>query len=662
MEQIKNILAKPAPENRPWAQWIWNSCILEDKVVLQLNQFIEKGFGGVCIKPSRDMSPGYLSEEFFALFQRVLEIAQKSGIGIRLSEDFSLPWNGMFESLTSQDKRMRAQSIHVEHAEMIGGKKLYELPIADPENAIVIVAKMSGNKVVLSQTKRIALSPDKPICSVKPSPGEWQLMVFRKTYVSDPVGGFVPNVFNPAVAQWYIATVGETLKKRFSKYFHTVFKGFLFEMPVYCVSSESGVPWDDDMAAQYFTAHKKRLQEQLPALFFPVEIDQAKSRFAIQGCINQTMYEQCSGIIEKWCVKNRVTQWVLYPERSMNKGQTGIKNCWNIPDTGELGAVGIQNLDGSEENGQVLRAVSDGNTLHFRRETVTMIGRNRHNGAATLQQLKTEVDRTVLIGPSIFCLDGCFFNIDRRSYLKTPHNPSWYAPNWNQMKAFCEYSARASALARSFHFIRSAAILDQSTFITTDYCVGAPEAAQKIATQFQATMRELERHGIDVDIVNQEMLLQCSVFTTGEFAPANKIRKGNYRAIIVPFARLIPSAVLTFLEKVSQKTGTVIFIEEAPVGTLEEGSSAAFTARMKKLFNGKKDSVRVVALKDFDTLSVALCSKISVSILGKKCPDIAVAHCAVEGSEMFALHNTSETQDYFACVEAPEQKNFYLVD
>jgi len=662
LEQIKNLLAKPAPESRPWAQWIWNSCISEEKLVHQLSLFIEKGFGGICIKPSRDMSPSFLSEEFFDLFQKVLEIAQKGGIGIRLSEDFSLPWNGMFESPTNNDKRMRAQSMYLEHAEMIGGKKSFERPVADPDSAVIIIAKMAGNKVVLSQTKKITLAPDKDVCTVKPAPGDWQLMIFRKKYVSDPVGGYLPNVFNPAVAQWYLNSVGEVLKRKFSKYFHSTFKGFVYEMPTYTVPSENGIPWDDELAAMYQSRFKKRLIEQLPALFFPVETEQVKNRLAIYSCINQTMQEHCTTVIEKWCAKNRVSQWILYPERSMHKNGSAIKNSWYLPDLGTSGAVGIQNLDGSDENNHVLRTVSDSNTLQFRRETVTMIGRNRQGGAATLQQLKAEVDRGILIGPSTVCLDGCFFNIDRRSYVKTPHNPSWYAPSWEQMKSLCEYASRAAQLTRNCHCIRPAAVLDMSSFIAAEYCIGASDQAQKTASLFQATVRELERHGIDFDVVNQEALVSCSVFTTGEFAPANKIRKGNYRAIILPPARLISGAVLAFLEKIAQKSGTVIFVEEAPLGTLEDGTSAASASRIKKLFNGKKDNIRTVALKDIESLSIALGSKVSVTILGKKCPDSISSHGAVEGLETFAIHNTSESQEYFASVELPEQKNLYVVD
>jgi len=634
-----------------------------EKLVHQLNLFIEKGFGGICIKPSRDMTPPYMSEEFLNLFQTALEIAQKGNIGIRLSEDFSLPWSGIFESVTNHDKKMRGHCLYLEHTEIISNKKTIERQILDPENAIILIVKLVNGKVICSQTKKLSVSQDKNLLSIKSIPGDWQLMIFRKKDVVDPVSGFIPNAFNPAVAQWYINNVGEILKTRFSKYFHTTFKGFVHEMPAYVIPEEDTIPWDDDIATKYQAKYKKRLVDQLPALFFPIETDQLKNRPAIYSFINQLLHEQFTSVLEKWCLKNRITQWVLCPERSLQKNGSGLKICGSVPDHGTFGFVGIQNQEGSDENYPLLRTVSDGNTLQFRRETITIIGRNRVGAAATLQQLKAEIDRSILLaGQSTICLDGCFFNIDRRGFVKTPHNPSWYSPNWDFMKSLCEYATRATEISRRHHFIRAAAMLNPLSSIMADYSLLAPEQAQKAVAVVHGSIRELERLNVDFDIVDPDLLLSCSVFTNGEFAPANKIRKGNYRAVIVPYARLIPTGVLAFLEKVAQKNGMVIFAEDAPQGTLEDGSTVTFASRLKKLLQSKKNNVRVVALKDFETFSAALSSKIAVSILGRKCPDIFSAHSAVEGAEMAYLHNASQSQEYFASVEIPEQKNLYVVD
>ena len=72
-------------EFRPWVIWIWNQSITKSELIKQLRFFIDKRFSGIAIKIGRDMTPAFLSEEFFKLFNEVLSVAQKEKIGIRLA-------------------------------------------------------------------------------------------------------------------------------------------------------------------------------------------------------------------------------------------------------------------------------------------------------------------------------------------------------------------------------------------------------------------------------------------------------------------------------------------------------------------------------------------------------------------------------------------------
>jgi len=180
LKNIKNLLEKPGVDARPWAIWIWNSCITRDNLVSQLNSFIEKGFGGVAIKPSRDMVPSYLSNEFFDLFKIALKLAQQGNIGVRIAEDFGLPWNNLFEAITNQNKKLRAQRLRLDHAELISGKRVFEKEICNPDDSIILISKVVNGKIILSQTRKYSVTPEKNIFSWKAPAGDWQLMIFIK--------------------------------------------------------------------------------------------------------------------------------------------------------------------------------------------------------------------------------------------------------------------------------------------------------------------------------------------------------------------------------------------------------------------------------------------------------------------------------------------------
>ena len=143
--------------------WIWNLCISREEIAKQLNFLIEKGFGGVAIKAGRDMTPAFLSEEFFDLFNTALQIAQKAKIGIRFAEDFSLPAHDAFDRLAQGNRQIRAQCLVLEHSEIIPSKTLFERKISDPSTAIVQIAKVENDRLIASRTKTIPSHPT-PIC------------------------------------------------------------------------------------------------------------------------------------------------------------------------------------------------------------------------------------------------------------------------------------------------------------------------------------------------------------------------------------------------------------------------------------------------------------------------------------------------------------------
>jgi hypothetical protein len=222
--------------------------------------------------------------------------------------------------------------------------------------------------------------------------------------------------------------------------------------------------------------------------------------------------------------------------------------------------------------------------------------------------------------------------------------------------------ARANELTAQNRLLRQAAVLMPFDAIFSDYVPGFPDATQKALTLFHETLKELDRIDIGYDVMDEDALVASTILANGEFSAVNRIRKGNYRVLIVPYSRLISMPVLAFLEKLTLKNGTVLFIEDAPQGTMQEGSAAAFAARIKKLLQSKKGNVRICSIRDLDASCSSAAPTLSVTVLGKKCPDILSSQGGGEGMDLLCLHNISDTQDYFVSVEIPEQKFIYCAD
>jgi hypothetical protein len=651
----------PGREFRPWVIWIWNLSITKDELVKQLRFFIERRFAGVAIKIGRDMTPAFLSEEFFSLFNEVLLIAQSEKIGIRLAEDFSMPVHGAFEAIALKNKSLRGQYCTLEHTEQIQNKADLEKTIADPASAIVQIAKFENEKVLISKLRTMSVPlHDNPVISWKGQPGVHQLMIFRKKYAADPLGGYVPNVYREQSARIYADTVWEAFHKHFSKFMPLTFEGFITEIPAY-LPADNAVPWDDDLVVKYRSKYKKNLLSVLPSLFFATEQQEARNRPHIYSFLLQSMHERFTATLDKWCKKYRLSNWVLCPERPVVKSTAMLRDCMAIPSQ-NFGVVGIQNQEGSEENAPIVHAMADANAREFRRETITVIGRNRQGNASSLQDLKSEIDQSAMTGPSRILLDGCFFNVSHKSFIKTPCNPSWYSPGAENLSDLSDYASRVKKLITPLQLTRQVAILLPSQSVMTDFCVSNDEPVRKSILAMHNTMDELQTLNLDFDVISEEMLLSCSLFSNGEFNSQSKVRKGNYQALVVPYCRMVSKNLFVYLERMAVKKGTIIFVGEAPQGTIDDGITPAFTSRVAKLLRSRTGRISVTPAKEIEPSLAHIKPVASVTVQGKKCSDIAVSCGADVSQSVYCMVNKSDAQDYFAAIELPEEKYFYLAD
>jgi hypothetical protein len=658
LKNFKKIISAPNGDGRPWILWIWNFSITREEMILQLNAILAQGFSGIIVRPGREMVPAYLSDEFFALFRIVLEKAQAHGVGIRIADDFSMSWSGCFSTQLDQNPRLRARQLVLAESPLLRSGETFEHATENPRDTIVLAARVKNQQVSLSEVKTIPLAADKPLVWKTP-PGEWRIFVFKKRFVNDIGGGYLPNAYNTRSAQLYILTVLNVFKKRFSKYIGNTLKGFLTEMPAYR-PSEGAIPWDDDLVVKFRTKYKKDLLKYLPVLFHDAP-QAGRIRNQIFSYLDQSMYERFACPLEAWAKKSRLTQWVLCPERSIKPaGHPLVDGDFHTDRC--LSSVGLQNLDGTEENYPFLRAMADCNAKEYQRGTVTIIGRSRNGSAATLQSLKNEILMSLIAGASPIIIDGCFFSLDQRSYLKTPHNPVWYRNFGDLFKPLCDYAARMHEVLRNVTFSRPVALFSPAPAIRATYTPATVETAQTGKEFMQKTVNALIRQTLDFDVLSEEYLVRCAVKTGGVFGRSDRKGKGVYQALVIPYAPLISRSVLVFLEKLVIKHGTVIFVNEAPKGTFEDGIVTGVGRRIEKLLNPKKSKSRVVALDDIERSLSEIPSRIKISAHEQEIPDLLCADGVGEGCSYYCFHNRSDRQEFVVRVEVPYEKRFVSID
>jgi hypothetical protein len=658
LKNFKQILSKQSAEKRPWIIWIWNLLISKKEMLEQLNELISQGFGGIIIRPGKEMVPTYLSEEFFSLFKLVLETAKQHAIGIRIADDFSMPWSGFFDTLLEQNSTLRAQSLVLKESRSLDLKETFSYSSDDPQNTIVLVARSKGTQVSLTEVKELSFSADKSI-EWKNQAGESRVFVFKKEYVHDLAGGYIPNVYNTRTAQLYIQNVLNVFKSRFSKYIGSTLQGFLTEMPAYR-TGDGAIPWDDDLVVKFRTKYKKDLLKYLPSLFCDAQ-QAARIRNQIYAYLDQSMYERFALPIETWAKKSHLSQWVLCPERTIHRMNNPLVDGDFHTDRG-LAHVGLQNLDGMEEGFPMLRAMVDVNTCEYKRGSIAVVGRNRTGSGATLQSLKNEIDKCIMSGVTEIIVDGCFYSLDQRSYLKTPHNPSWFPFLGGHFKELCNYAARMQELMHGVVFSRPVAVFSPAPAIRAVYMPTNVEAVCPGVAITQKAVNALVRQSLDFDILSEEYLVSCAVKPEGEFGKTERKGKMNYRALVVPYASLISRSLLVFLEKLVSKRGMIVFVNELPRGTFEDGVNAGVTKRIEKLLNPKKGKTCVASLDELDRVLSEIPSPVKLTAHDQGTPEILCAGGPDQGCSVYMMHNLSDHQEYTVKVELADEKRFFSID
>jgi len=661
LNKLKTVLSKPAVEGRPWAIWVWNLFITEDEALRQLDEFADKGFQGVAVLPGRDMIPEYLSEEFFNLFQKILDAAAEKNLGVKLYTDFSRPWDTGLESLLQKNAEHRLHYLSLESEEMVNGKGNYEKTIDDPENTIILAAKYRDGNTVLSDTRVLKVSASSGILSWKIPAGEWKVLVLRKSYYVEPTGGFTVNIFNARTAHLYIQNVLDVFKARFSTAMGKTFKGFVSEMPA-IIPSQGAIPWDDDLVIKYRAKHKKELLKLLPSLFSEVDETYCKNRSHIYNFLLQSMFERFASTIETWTKKNHTAQWVLAAGRNNVPSPDMLKDFFTIPED-YVSAVGSQNAEGILNNYFLYRSLADMNVNEYRRETITVLGRNRLGIGATVQDLKNELDVSYLTGASHVMIDGCFFNLDQRSYLKTPFNPFWYSPDWEEMADLCDYAARLHEVFKDAQYAPSVAVLYPSQSVLADYLPDAENPVEKgINDNCAEVVDALRDSHLQFDIISEHLLLGCTIRQKGEFSTADRIRKGNYKTLVIPYANLISKSALVFIEKLASKGGTVIFVGDVPQGSLDEGVTKTFAERIKKLLGSKRGNIQAVTMEKLPQSLDAIESDVTINSNDKKCNNIHFSYGTIENNDVYFFRNDSDVQDNYVKISLPEKANQVYID
>lgn len=300
----KEDFANPPIKFKPVPLWFWNNTeVNEDTLIDQLRQFTTKdGYGGCAILPfGRNFKPDYLSEDYFALYGKIIAEARKSGLQLSLYDEYGFPSGSMgainadgIARLMNKYPDATVKRLDKIEYKIAGGAVFEkELPLGKLMS-VVAMDTLSG--------KRISLLPQVQGSKIRwevPA-GEWKILFFVCVKDGDPNVDYL----DPEAVKLFIEETHEAYYKRFASDFGRVITQTFFDEPT--MYRAQGRMWTDDFNEKFTARHGFSPELLYPALWYDIGKDTQSARNYLFGFRSTLYSEGFMKTIQEWAAAHGI--------------------------------------------------------------------------------------------------------------------------------------------------------------------------------------------------------------------------------------------------------------------------------------------------------------------------------------------------------------------
>ena len=296
--------ANPPDQFRPVPFWHINGKLTTAEIEKQMEAAKSlSGFGGVTVlpvsagkqhptgKPTPEMEPAFLSDEYFARYLDILEAAKKRGIQVILYDDIDFPSG----SAGNRMKELYPNDMlkYLEKTDtLLTGAATLNLNLRNE----LVMSVMAMNVKTLECLNLSGFVRDKKLQWKAPL-GNWRVMVF---YCSKTNHKLVDYMSPTSVAKYLPLTYGQ-YEKHFKGYFGSTIKQIFYDDVGY-VAKERG--WTPDFNKKFKERYGKDPELYYPALYEDIGTETAAARVAMYDTRAELLAEGYPRLVSEWSEKN----------------------------------------------------------------------------------------------------------------------------------------------------------------------------------------------------------------------------------------------------------------------------------------------------------------------------------------------------------------------
>ncbi|MDD3039439.1 glycosyl hydrolase [Bacteroides sp.] len=587
----------PPINYRPIPLWFWNNSTIQgEELQTQFQQMITKdGYGGSAILPfGNRFRPKYLSDEYFTLYGKAIEEAEKAGVKLSLYDEYGFP-SGSMGAINGDDtprfmnkypdatiKRLDK----IEYSVSSGGIFNQSIPKGDIM-AVVAMDTITFKRISL----RNQLQNGKVNWNIPQ--GAWKVFFFVCVKDGDPNVDYL----SPDAVKLFIKETHESYYKHFPKAFGKTITTTFFDEPT--MYRASGRIWTNDFNDKFIKQYGFSPDLLYPALWYNIGEDTAAARNYLFGFRSQLYAEGFMKTIQEWSEEHNI-------QSTGHQDQEEILNPVSV--SGDLmlcgkymGIPGIDKIGGGRPTEQFYKVVSSSahnwDKAFVMSETYGAMG---NISVKTLYQIAMEQYTkgiNHLIPHAVWYNDQSVTFLPELSYRNPLYNKD--LPEFNQFLSRLNYVlARAGSHVADIAMVYPIESLQAEHYLdgSKGYYEGGVDIPNVDYTHISTILTD--SIGKDFTYLHPEVINDKCQIKNGKLILNNKINKEKYSILIIPGMKTISVANLKIIERFYNAGGCILFTTQLPEQSVEFGQNRKVKSIIQRMLNNNKGKGKTFFIPD----------------------------------------------------------------
>lgn len=600
--------------------WGWDGEITEEVIARDLDAFKERGVHIVSLESGYDMGSPYLSEGWFKLVKRAVEMARERDMRVWIIDEGKYPSGFAGGKFTTDAPELRMKALVVaEQIEVESGDKISRQLSNDIVSAVAINHLDSTNQILDIQAGNLQWTA---------ADGQWEVTLIKHDFRSSPTraannptrgkdaSNSLCDYLDPAATLKFIEFTHEEHKKYIGEEFGKTVLGFRGDEPDYSIR---GIPWTTAIFEKFKEIKGYDVQPWVASFFAPLLTDEQRKVKADYWDVWSDMFaENFFKVQADWCAEHNLDYLVHLNREDKMMGLVAhegdfFKNMRHVQMPG-IDAIWNQIWPDSLITDFPKYASSVAHVYGKPRSFTESFAAYRKK--PTVEQAKWVLDHQFVRG--INMVEVMFIPASSRGKLGLD---DWTADE--KFAATARYIHRASYILSQGQPAARIAVYHP----TSSMWLGDSESNKSTL----AIMQKLLEHQLDFDFVDENAIISSLKLEKGTF---RNMSKQVYNTLIIPSVSVMSKQALDRLQEFSATGGKVFFMGNKPTlmvdKTFANASEAGDLSWAIHEPSGKLTQEVMEALPE-----------VEVS-LNKPCPAVKYTHRQFPDADLYFFFNESQ--------------------